>query len=272
MHRTNARLAADFDVIVRHRVPVVITSLGAASEVVDAVHSYGGVVFHDVTSAHHARKAADAGVDGLILVAAGAGGHAGSLSPFALMAEVRVGFSGTILLAGAISSGSDVLAARAMGADLAYLGTRFVATTESMATDAYRDEIVSVTTTMAVTDKETKAVTQRTATVDIDTCNRRGTTYEALAKLEPVMGAGKFVTAGNASQLSDGASACVMVEAREAERLGLAPLGAFRGLAWRSSRTSCARATRTRARPGSRPGRASSSRTSSRRTSRPPRW
>ena len=95
----------------------------------------------------------------------------------------------------------------------------------------YRDEIVSVTTTMAVTDKETKAVTQRTATVDVDTCNRRGTTYEALAKLEPVMGAGKFVTAGNASQLSDGASACVMVEAREAERLGLKPLGAFRGLA-----------------------------------------
>jgi acetyl-CoA C-acetyltransferase len=95
----------------------------------------------------------------------------------------------------------------------------------------YRDEIVPVTTTMAVTDKETKAVTQRTATVDADTCNRRGTTSEALAKLEPVMGAGKFVTAGNASQLSDGASACVMVEAREAERLGLKPLGAFRGLA-----------------------------------------
>ena len=145
VHRTNARVVADLEVIVRHRVPVVVTSLGAASEVVDAVHSYGGVVFHDVTSAHHARKAADAGVDGLILVAAGAGGHAGSLSPFALMAEVRAGFRGTILLAGAISSGSDVLAARAMGADLAYLGTRFVATPESMAADAYRDEIVSAT-------------------------------------------------------------------------------------------------------------------------------
>jgi len=95
----------------------------------------------------------------------------------------------------------------------------------------YRDEIVSVTTTMAVTDKDTKVVTQRTATVDVDTCNRRGTTYEGLAKLAPVNGADKFVTAGNASQLSDGASACVMVEAREAERLGLKPLGAFRGLA-----------------------------------------
>jgi len=95
----------------------------------------------------------------------------------------------------------------------------------------YRDEIVSVTTTMAVTDRQTKAVTKREVTVDADTCNRRGTTYEALAKLEPVNGADKFVTAGNASQLSDGASACVLVEGREAERLGLKPLGAFRGLA-----------------------------------------
>ncbi len=143
VHRTNARLAADLAVVVAHRVPVVITSLGAASEVVAAVHSYGGVVFHDVTTAAHARKAAEAGVDGLILVAAGAGGHGGSLSPFALMAEVLRSFGGTILLAGAISSGADVLAARAMGADLAYLGTRFVATAESLASDAYRDQVVT---------------------------------------------------------------------------------------------------------------------------------
>jgi nitronate monooxygenase len=143
VHRTNARLAADLEVVVGHSVPVVITSLGAASEVVAAIHSYGGVVFHDVTTAAHARKAADAGVDGLILVAAGAGGHGGSLSPFALMAEVRNTFPGTILLAGAISSGSDVLAARAMGADLAYLGTRFVATAESLASDDYRDQVVA---------------------------------------------------------------------------------------------------------------------------------
>ena len=143
VHRTNTRLTADLEVIVRHRVPVVITSLGAASEVVAAVHSYGGVVFHDVTTQHHARKAAEAGVDGLILVTAGAGGHAGSLSPFALMAEVRPWFEGTILLGGALSSGADVLAARAMGADLAYLGTRFVATCESMASDAYREQIVA---------------------------------------------------------------------------------------------------------------------------------
>ncbi len=145
VHRTNERVAADLAVILRHRVPVVITSLGAAPEVVRAVHSYGGVVFHDVTNLRHACKAADAGVDGLILVAAGAGGHAGSLSPFALVGEVRAMFHGTILLAGAITSGSDVFAARAMGADLAYLGTRFLATTESLASEAYREQVVSAT-------------------------------------------------------------------------------------------------------------------------------
>ncbi|MGH6625229.1 MAG: acetyl-CoA C-acyltransferase, partial [Burkholderiaceae bacterium] len=104
-------------------------------------------------------------------------------------------------------------------------------TEEAQIAGRYRDEIVACTTTMAVTDKETKAVNQREVTVDADNCNRRGTTYEGLAKLEPVMGAGKFVTAGNASQLSDGASACVMMEAQEAARLGIQPLGAFRGLA-----------------------------------------
>ncbi len=143
VHRTNARVADDLEVVVRHRVPVVITSLGAPPAVVAAVHSYGGVVFSDVTNARHARTAADAGVDGLILVATGAGGHAGPLSPFALMAEVRPWFRGTVLLAGAISCGADVLAARAMGADLAYLGTRFLATTESLASEEYRREVVS---------------------------------------------------------------------------------------------------------------------------------
>ena len=146
VHATNPRVGADLEVIVRHQVPVVITSLGAAAEVVAAVHSYGGVVFHDVTNAHHARKAASAGVDGLILVAAGAGGHAGTLNPFALMAEARAGFDGTILLAGALSTGSDLLAARAMGADLGYLGTRFIATTESLAEEAYRAEVVAAGT------------------------------------------------------------------------------------------------------------------------------
>lgn len=143
VHGTNDRLAADLEVVLRHRVPVVITSLGAVPEVVEAVHSYGGVVFHDVTTLRHARKAAAAGVDGLVLVAAGAGGHAGTLSPFALVAEVRAFFDGTILLAGALSSGGDVLAAQALGADLAYLGTRFIATHESLAPEAYRAQLVS---------------------------------------------------------------------------------------------------------------------------------
>ena len=146
VHRSNPRVAADLAVLARHRVPVVVTSLGAATEVVAAVHAWGGVVFHDVTNARHAAKAAAAGVDGLILVTCGAGGHGGSLNPFALLAEVRAGFDGTILLAGAISSGSDVLAARVMGADLAYLGTRFVATTESLASDAYRQQVVAAGT------------------------------------------------------------------------------------------------------------------------------
>ncbi len=143
VHPTNTRLEADLAVVVEHRVPVVITSLGAVPEVVEAVHAYGGLVFHDVTTLRHARKAAAAGVDGLVLVAAGAGGHAGALSPFALMASVRPWFDGVILLAGALSSGADVAAARAMGADLAYLGTRFLATRESMAPDGYRDLVVA---------------------------------------------------------------------------------------------------------------------------------
>lgn len=142
VHASNPRLRDDLAVVAEHRVPVVLTSLGAAAEVVEVVHGYGGVVFHDVTNARHARKAADAGVDGLVCVAAGAGGHAGTLNPFALVAEVRRFFTGTVLLAGALASGSDVLAARALGADLAYLGTRFVATKESLASDAYRAMLV----------------------------------------------------------------------------------------------------------------------------------
>lgn len=141
VHASNPRVRDDLGVIVRHRVPVVITSLGAAREVVEAVHSYGGLVLHDVTNERHARKAADAGVDGLILVAGGAGGHAGATNPFALMAAVRGWFDGLVLLAGSISTGADVLAAQAMGADLAYLGTRFIATREAGAADAYKTMI-----------------------------------------------------------------------------------------------------------------------------------
>lgn len=142
VHKTNPRVAADLALCVKHRVPVIITSLGAATDVVDTVHGYGGVVFHDVTTAKHARKAAEAGVDGLILVTAGAGGHAGTTNPFALMAEVREFFKGTIILAGCISTGGDVAAAQMLGADFAYMGTRFIATTESMASAANKQMIV----------------------------------------------------------------------------------------------------------------------------------
>ncbi|HHT11971.1 MAG TPA: nitronate monooxygenase [Propionibacterium sp.] len=142
VHPTNARLRADLEVVVEHKVPVVITSLGAVPDVVDAVHSYGGLVLHDVTTLRHAQKAAEAGVDGLILVSAGAGGHAGTINPFALMATVRPWFDGIIALAGSITTGADVLAARALGADLAYLGTRFIATAESSAPEGYTQQIL----------------------------------------------------------------------------------------------------------------------------------
>jgi len=141
VHPTNTRLQADVMATVKHQVPLVITSLGAVKDVVDAVHSYGGVVFHDVINARHAKKAAEAGVDGLILVAAGAGGHAGTQSPFALINEVKAFFNGTILLSGAQSTGQDVAAALMMGADLGYMGTRFIATTEAIADQAYKDMI-----------------------------------------------------------------------------------------------------------------------------------
>ncbi|KAA2214060.1 NAD(P)H-dependent flavin oxidoreductase [Teichococcus oryzae] len=138
VHRSNQRLQADLAATVAHRVPLVITSLGAVREVVDAVHGYGGLVFHDVINMRHAAKAAEAGVDGLIAVCAGAGGHAGTLSPFAFLPELRSMFSGTLLLGGGISHGRQVAAARLMGADLAYVGTRFIATQESLAPPDYK--------------------------------------------------------------------------------------------------------------------------------------
>jgi nitronate monooxygenase len=143
VHKTNPRLMADLDMCIEHKVPVIITSLGAAHDVVAKVHAYGGVVFHDVTTSKHARKAAEAGVDGVIRVAAGAGGHAGTFSPFALLAEVREFFEKTLLLAGCISSGRDIAAAQLMGADLAYMGTRFIATQEALVSQAYKDMLVA---------------------------------------------------------------------------------------------------------------------------------
>jgi nitronate monooxygenase len=142
VHRTNPRLDRDLTITVEHKVPLVITSLGAAREVVEAVHSYGGYVFHDVIHMHHARKAADAGVDGLIAVCAGAGGHSGLLSPFAFLAEIRQMFDKTLILSGSITNGSQIAAALLMGADLAYLGTRFIATRESLASDKYKQMVL----------------------------------------------------------------------------------------------------------------------------------
>jgi nitronate monooxygenase len=141
-HSSNDRLEQDVAACVRHQVPLVITSLRPPREIVDAVHAYGGLVFHDVISVRHARKAAEQGVDGIIIVCAGAGGHAGQGSPFALVREIRQFFGGTLVLAGAMSSGADVLAAQAIGADLAYIGTRFLATTEAHVLPEYKQMIV----------------------------------------------------------------------------------------------------------------------------------
>ncbi len=141
-HHSNDRLEHDMEVCVEHEVPIIITSLRAPKFVVDAVHSYDGAVLHDVINIRHAKKAIDEGADGLILVCAGAGGHAGTLSPFALVREVREFFDGPIALSGSISHGFSVLSAQAMGGDFAYVGTRFIATKEANASQGYKDMIV----------------------------------------------------------------------------------------------------------------------------------
>ena len=142
VHKSNDRLEHDVALCVKHRVPVVITSLGARPELNEAVHSYGGIVLHDVINQRFARKAVEKGADGLVLVAAGAGGHAGTISPFALVQETRAWFDGPIALSGSIATGGAVLAAQAMGADLAYIGSAFIATEEANASDAYKKGIV----------------------------------------------------------------------------------------------------------------------------------
>ncbi len=142
VHHSNPRVQADLELCVKHQVPIIITSLGAVSELVNAVHSYGGLAFHDVIKRRHAEKAAGAGADGLILGAAGAGGHAGTLNPMPFIQEVRTFFDKTILLSGCISNGQDIASAMQMGADLAYLGTRFINTTESRADEAYKEMII----------------------------------------------------------------------------------------------------------------------------------
>ena len=142
VHKTNARLEEDLALCVKYRVPIVITSLGARADVNEAVHSYGGIVLHDVINTMFARKAVDKGADGLIAVAAGAGGHAGILSPFALVEEIRAWFDGPLVLSGAIATGRSIAAAKMMGADLAYMGSAFIATEEANADPEYKQMIV----------------------------------------------------------------------------------------------------------------------------------
>lgn len=147
VHRSNKRLEHDLGMCVKYKVPIVISSLGAVPEVNEAIHSYGGIVLHDIINNRHANSAIRKGADGLIAVAAGAGGHAGPLSPFALIQEIREWFDGPLLLSGAISTGGAILAAQAMGADLAYIGSPFIATNEARAVDGYKQMIVDSTST-----------------------------------------------------------------------------------------------------------------------------
>lgn len=145
INHTNPRIQPDLALCAKYNVPLIITSLGAVKEIVDAVHQYGGLVFHDVIKKRHAEKAAEAGVDGIIAVAAGAGGHAGTANPFALFSDIRSVFNGPIILAGALNTGNDVAAALAIGAEFAYMGTRFIATKEGYADQPYKEMIVNST-------------------------------------------------------------------------------------------------------------------------------
>ena len=179
LHHSNKRLAEDFALVVKHKVPFVITSLGHPGEVVKAVHGYGGVVFSDVIHAYHARKAIAAGVDGIVAVAGGAGGHAGTQSPFSLVREIREFWDGALVLGGAISDGASVRAAEVMGADFAYMGTRFIATQESMATPEYKQMICDTTVKDVV---YTSAITGTLANFLWPSLERAGYTREALAE------------------------------------------------------------------------------------------
>lgn len=181
VHRTNRIVEEELALCVKYKVPLVITSLGAVPELIDQVHGYGGVVFHDVINLRHAKKAASAGVDGLIAVAAGAGGHTGQASPFGLINEIRQFFDGTVLLSGSISTGADVAAAQTMGADLAYLGTRFINTQECQSPDDYKQMIIDsrfddIVATPAVSGVNANFLTASldNAGVDLDAPNEHG--------------------------------------------------------------------------------------------------
>ncbi len=179
LHHSNKRLEQDFELVVKHKVPFVITSLGHPGEVVKAVHGYGGVVFSDVIHAYHAKKAIAAGVDGIVAVAGGAGGHAGTQSPFSLVREIREFWDGALVLGGAISDGASIRAAEVMGADFAYMGTRFIATQESMAVPEYKQMICETTAKDVV---YTSAITGTLANFLWPSLEKAGYTREALAQ------------------------------------------------------------------------------------------
>jgi nitronate monooxygenase len=195
VHKTNPRLEEDLALCVKHKVPIVITSLGAVPDLVKAVHAYGGIVLHDVTNIEHAKKAAAAGVDGLIAVSAGAGGHAGTRNPVSLVNEIREFFDGIVVLAGCLSTGQDVLAAQAMGADFAYMGTRFLSTAESGADKDYKQMICDagagdIVYTSAVSGIPANFLRQsmEKAGFDIDKLKKEGA---GAGKLKPLNTAGE---------------------------------------------------------------------------------
>jgi nitronate monooxygenase len=185
VHPSNTRLQQDVELCVKHKVPLVITSLGAISLLVDAIHSYGGLVFHDIVKKRHAEKAAEAGVDGLILVSAGAGGHAGTINPMALIKDVKKVFKKTIVVAGAISTGEDIAAVLQMGADMAYMGTRFINTTESRAQVEYKDMIVNATADKIIHTAAVSGIPANFMQPSLDAAGIKPEDYKKEGKLDP---------------------------------------------------------------------------------------
>jgi nitronate monooxygenase len=192
-HKTNARLDDDLEVIVKHRVPIVVLALGASPQVVEAIHGYGGLVFNDVATDRHARKCADMGVDGIIAVAAGAGGHTGSVSPFALAQEIREWWLGPLMLAGCIATGRAVLAAETLGADLAYIGSPFLASHEANTATGFKEMIVGGSSKDVIV---TKAFTGARASFLAPSLRANGLDPEAIARKDPE----KVDISGEASQ------------------------------------------------------------------------
>lgn len=185
VHPTNTRLQKDVELCIKHKVPLVITSLGAISILVDAIHSYGGLVFHDIVKKRHAEKAAEAGVDGLILVSAGAGGHAGTINPMALIKDVRKVFDKTIVVAGAISTGTDIASVLQMGADMAYMGTRFINTTESRAQEDYKEMIVNSTSDNIIHTAAVSGIPANFMEASLEAAGIKPEDYKKEGKLDP---------------------------------------------------------------------------------------